>query len=117
MVKMITLCHLFDTPRRSSSLFAVAMLATVFGSLESMGQELPVESKKSYSVLLNPPLSTTDADSEIGLQEEVPQTSPEPEVLMRGPLHEAFAEAYLADPQPNPVITQKPPADIKELPP
>lgn len=121
MVKMITLCHRFDTVRRPSSLFALAMLATVtaLGSLESVGQEAALETKKSYSVLLNPPLSTTDSDSEteIEQQQEVPQTSPEPEVLMRGPLHEAFAEAYLADPQPNPVINQKPPADIKELPP
>ena len=97
MVKMITLCHRFDTVRRPSSLFALAMLATVtaLGSLESVGQEAALETKKSYSVLLNPPLSTTDSDpeTEIEQQQEVPQTSPEPEVLMRGPLHEAFAEA------------------------
>ena len=117
MVKMITPCRRFDTPRLSSTLFALAMLATVLTPLESTGQESPLESKKSYSVLLNPPLSTTDSETEIELQQEEPQTSPEPEVLMRGPLHEAFAEAYLADPQPNPVIDQKPPADIKELPP
>ena len=65
------------------------MLATVtaLGSLESVGQEAALETKKSYSVLLNPPLSTTDSDSEteIEQQQEVPQTSPEPEVLIARP--------------------------------
>ncbi|MGB2499817.1 MAG: hypothetical protein ACPIA2_08980 [Mariniblastus sp.] len=117
MVKMITLCHLFDTPRRYFSLFALAIFATAFNCLESVGQETASESQKSFSVLLNPPLAPTDSETEFDTQEEVPQTSPEPEILMRGPLHEAFAEAHLADPQPNPVINQKPPADLKELPP
>ena len=122
MVKMTTLCRRLDTPRLSLTLFALAMLATAFINLESQGQETPSESRRSYSVLLNPPLSTTNSDSEnpdskTEIQQEEPLTNPEPEVLMRGPLHEAFAEAYLADPQPNSVIAQKPPADIKELPP
>jgi hypothetical protein len=116
MVKMTTPCRRFDTSRLSSTLFALAMFATVLTTSESKGQNPLLDSKKSYSVLLNPPVSTTDSETEIELPQE-PQISPEPEVLMRGPLHEAFAEAYLSDPQPNPVIDKKPPADIKELPP
>ena len=64
MVKMTTLCRRLDTPRLSLTLFALAMLATAFINLESQGQETPSESRRSYSVLLNPPLSTTNSDSE-----------------------------------------------------
>ena len=39
------------------------------------------------------------------------------EVLTRGPIHEAFAEPLTVDPRPNPIIHQKPPAAIEELPP
>ena len=39
------------------------------------------------------------------------------EVLTRGPIHEAFAEPSSANPRPNPIIHQKPPAAIEELPP
>ncbi len=39
------------------------------------------------------------------------------ELLMRGPLHEAFAEAPQADPVPNPAVPRQPPAPVNELPP
>src|SRR5690606_11282322 len=39
------------------------------------------------------------------------------EYLTRGPLHEAFAEPYTADPLPAPVVTAQLPEPIEELPP
>lgn len=48
-------------------------------------------------------------------KEEVPQKGVE--VLTRGPIHEAFAEPLTVSPRPNPIIHQKPPAAIEELPP
>ena len=39
------------------------------------------------------------------------------DVLMRGPLHEAYAEVYQYDPKPSVVIDRKPPDPIDELPP
>ena len=39
------------------------------------------------------------------------------EVLARGPVHEAFAEPLTVNPRPNPIIHQKPPAPIEEMPP
>ncbi len=42
---------------------------------------------------------------------------PEGEVLTRGPLHEAFAEAMSRDPEPGIVIEASPPEPIDELPP
>jgi hypothetical protein len=39
------------------------------------------------------------------------------EVLTRGPIHEAFAIPLTVNPRPNPIISQKPPAAIEELPP
>ena len=40
----------------------------------------------------------------------------EPQVLLRGPLHEAFADAYQADPTPNPVVNADPPEAIQRFP-
>lgn len=39
------------------------------------------------------------------------------EVLMQGPVHEAFAEQINADPEPTPVVTKEPPEPIDEVPP
>ncbi|GAA5508059.1 hypothetical protein [Novipirellula caenicola] len=39
------------------------------------------------------------------------------EYLTRGPLHEAFAEPYDANPEPSPVVQQQPPEPIDEMPP
>jgi hypothetical protein len=39
------------------------------------------------------------------------------EVLTRGPINEAFVVPLTADPRPNPIIHQKPPAPIEEIPP
>ena len=41
----------------------------------------------------------------------------EPEILLRGPLHEAFADAHQADPLPNPIVKSAPPEAINEVPP
>src|SRR5581483_1636341 len=48
------------------------------------------------------------------------QVAPEPqgvEVLTRGPVHEAFAEPVVFDPQPRPIVPKAPPPPIDELPP
>ena len=39
------------------------------------------------------------------------------ETLTRGPIHEAYANPAEPDPEPSPVVPQKPPADIPEQPP
>ena len=39
------------------------------------------------------------------------------EELTRGPVHEAFAQPVVFDPEPGPVIKQQPPASIEEVPP
>lgn len=39
------------------------------------------------------------------------------QVLMRGPIHEAFAETVMFDPEPGIVVSKSPPAAIQELPP
>src|SRR5437016_3452747 len=45
------------------------------------------------------------------------QPQPGVEVLARGPVHEAFAQPYAADPAPTPVVPKAPPAPVPELPP
>ncbi|MEQ1905379.1 MAG: hypothetical protein ABL888_14415 [Pirellulaceae bacterium] len=46
-----------------------------------------------------------------------PVEQEEIDLLMRAPLHEAFAEVPQTTPTPNPVVARKPPKDIEELPP
>src|SRR5262245_62680317 len=41
----------------------------------------------------------------------------EPEVLTRGPIHEAYATSPSATPQPGPIAQKAPPQPIEELPP
>lgn len=53
-------------------------------------------------------VDTLAADKENGDQ---------PEVLARGPIHEAFAESVVFDPKPGLIIHKKPPADVPEIPP
>lgn len=52
---------------------------------------------------------------------EVPQAANDGDIdadlLTRGPIHEAYAEQYVADPEPGLVIGRKPPELIDELPP
>jgi hypothetical protein len=40
-----------------------------------------------------------------------------PEVLTRGPIHEAFAEVVSYNPQPGQIVSKEPPKAIEELPP
>jgi len=46
-----------------------------------------------------------------------PQAQPGIEVLARGPIHEAFAQPYAAEPAPGGLVPKAPPAPIAELPP
>ena len=55
-----------------------------------------------------------DPFGEVDLPE---QQDPDVEPLMRGPLHEAFAEQVNLDPQPGPIIPREPPQPIAEIPP
>lgn len=43
------------------------------------------------------------------------QSAQEPQVLMRGPLHEAFADVHQANPVANPLVSRQPPEPINEL--
>ncbi len=97
----------------SSRLIFATVVTSFIGLLGSSAiafQEYPVaEAPRPVDLedsLVNP--NQADADPEI--DEDL-------QVLMRGPIHEAFAESYLADPVPSPLIQQAPPADIAELPP
>src|SRR4051794_9243927 len=49
--------------------------------------------------------------------QEQAQTQPGVEILARGPVHEAYAQPYAADPAPTPVVPKAPPPPIHELPP
>lgn len=50
--------------------------------------------------------------------EDTPPAPPEGvEVQARGPVHEAFAQPIVANPQPSPIVTQPPPEPVNEMPP
>jgi len=45
------------------------------------------------------------------------QVDPNLQVLTLGPVHEAFGQPVLFNPAPNPIIPNKPPAPVEEIPP
>ncbi len=61
-------------------------------------------------------------DLQLPPQEPIPLVIPDNgnefgQPLLRGPVHEAFAELYQAEPNPGVIITQRPPELIDESPP
>ena len=69
-----------------------------------------------------PPLGTSPAAPAAGSMTQpaagsTTQDSMAPEVLTRGPLHEAFAEPVTYNPQPGLVAPRQPPAVVEEMPP
>src|SRR5437764_764408 len=52
-----------------------------------------------------------------GQTQEATQPTAGVEVLARGPIHEAYADAAATEPQAGPMVPQEPPAVIEELPP
>jgi hypothetical protein len=50
-------------------------------------------------------------------EDQPPPDKAQPEVLGRGPIHEAFAQPYEANPTPGEVVPKKPPEPIPEQPP
>src|ERR1043165_9131255 len=60
----------------------------------------------SWNIHLAVAAQPAPIDSEQGVQ-----------VLTRGPVHEAFAETVIFDPEPGIVVPKAPPAIIEELPP
>lgn len=58
----------------------------------------------------NPPAAAEPSDQDFAAQDGV-------SVLMRGPVHEAYAEQFDADPESGVVVSQQPPEPIRELPP
>src|SRR5580658_1876270 len=65
--------------------------------------------------------STTAANSNRTAGSAAPalasQVDPNLQVLTQGPVHEAFGQPVLFNPAPNPVIPNKPPAPVEEIPP
>jgi hypothetical protein len=69
-----------------------------------------------------PPLPMPGGDYAPPLQpgggDQAPPGSPSgPEVLTRGPIHEAFAEVVSYNPQPGQIVSKEPPKAIEEVPP
>ncbi|MBA4105210.1 MAG: hypothetical protein C0485_05585 [Pirellula sp.] len=58
---------------------------------------------------------STGSNRPVAAQEPVAENIDGVEVLTRGPLHEAFAETVLFDPEPGIVISQAPPEPIEEV--
>jgi hypothetical protein len=63
----------------------------------------------AVAVLVGPAAAREDAE---------PFDAPEGvQVLTRGPVHEAFAEPVVFNPEPGPVVPEEPPQPVEEVPP
>ena len=113
MIKLMTQCRSIATV--FTLLIAISLLAKAAAAQESLdfspALESPaiVEMQTGHSVL---DFSDLPAD----LNEPADLNAPEDlNVLTRGPLHEAFASAHHADPQPSDLVFQTPPELIDEV--
>ncbi len=122
MINLTTSCRKSDTV----CFGVVATLAVLLTPLVSAQDNTALKPQPSTISELQPAQalgqSFTITDSDKPQQNQSvealkSQLNVEPEVLMRGPLHEAFADAFQANPQPNPIVESAPPESINELPP
>jgi hypothetical protein len=97
MIKLMTMCRNVATVSVFS--FAMSLLSQSASAQELLGS---YSAPESQSVLDYPDRSDVPNDLN---------------VLARGPLHEAFASAHQADPQPSALVFKTPPELIDELPP
>ncbi len=95
--------------RQTFWLFGSFVVCTISTHLLSAQDVVPPSPPLPDRALMN------QAESEIPVP--VMQSDIEAEVLTRGPVHEAFAEQYVTDPKPTPIIEIAPPELIDELPP
>jgi len=58
---------------------------------------------------------TVAAAQDPGYQPRQPQTGSEPEILTRGPVHEAFAVSIVIEPKPGPIAPRRPPEPLDEV--
>lgn len=80
--------------------------------LISVGGIVSLHVSSTWAQIPGPP-NDPALNAAAGLQDAAQDGDP----LLRGPVHEAFAEPYTADPEPGLVIAKEPPAPIEELPP
>lgn len=92
--------------RLPSAKWIIALLAlSMPGSQQLFAQTSSVDSVSSA-----PSIEEQDVPPAVPVEEQ-------PEVLSRGPVHEAFAEPVTMEPQTGLIAPQQPPPDIEEVPP
>jgi len=118
MIKLTTLGRDIATVFTLS--FAISLHSHAVVAQESLGS-FPTPGSQTQSVLDLPdrelPASDVpDVQADLNLPQD-PNVPEDLNVLTRGPLHEAFASAHQADPQPSALVFKSPPELIDEVPP
>src|SRR5580704_12231038 len=78
--------------------------------LDAQQPASPTTAAGAPSANLNPTVGST-------ARSLASQVDPNLQVLTLGPVHEAFGQPVLFNPGPNPIIPNKPPAPVEEIPP
>ncbi len=114
MVKLITMC------RGPATVLAILFWlgAQHFAAQKTLGQMAPL----ALPALVGPQEPESLPPPPDAKLPAPPQTSEDlddaaVDVLMRGPVHEAFAEVHQNDPAPSPLVERQPPEPIDEVPP
>jgi len=116
MFKLTSTRHTFATPLTYIPTILLAIFASYLTSGNSAAQNYSSLQRPPGQEELPAPQAFQDPANRSPQIEELPDEE-NMEFLMRGPLHEAFAEVYLADPSPGLVVSKPPPQPIHELPP
>lgn len=88
-----------------------------FNELPSLGEGITAEPRSILETNANPNAFNGQHAEQQGAELKGAEELEGLEYLTRGPLHEAFADPYAANPAANPLVAASPPEPIRELPP
>ena len=123
MINLITSCREEDTLFRSLkyyfSVMTLALLLLNSSVRRSLAQDVPVLNPPKQENVEQLPQKRSAFDEPANPRDPAksPQEKDNLQILMRGPMHEAFAELHSADPKPNAIVKKQPPKPIEEIPP
>ncbi len=108
--------RVFQIRRWSCALLAASTLGLTGSALKNTGQSQEAAPPEPVAEVSTEVSATTQVSSQ---ETEVVLPEPEPDgtALMRGPVHEAFAEQFSVAVTPTAVINKEPPQPIEEVPP
>lgn len=95
----------------------IGILLGFAGLCETVVSQDPILTAQPFVIPADEEVPPMPSAGLLPSEDDGPISEDDSEVMLRGPVHEAFAEQVNADPSPGLLISAKPPEPIEELPP